>query len=173
MQRLSLSFLLGFIFLSVFFTCFSSSAQNFAIPAKYNIGKPEDYHKYDSLALKCAHWLSTVAPGTENKKAEEARRFLEYWVSGNDYINYVLLPRVEAIFADNSEYRGYYIAGWVIYSFSYPGQKKPMLGAYAGMKSVIHAYEIRNKEKRHHDIEELCQANASGQLKNWIQERLN
>ena len=149
-----------------------ASAQNFKVPAGYNFGSIDGYHKYDKDIIRFVNWLEKEVPGEDKDNVRGAIRFFGEWQAGCPYVRYQRNVKIDSFLADSPEYKIYYIAGWVKYSLTHGMTENKVECAYAGIRTVLNVYLEYGHSKTHANLAVLVKLDNQDKLRAWVQEKV-
>lgn len=165
-SRFFLLFILSLFFVKTIF------AQKFKVPDNYAFEKKEDYKKYSGDVVKCADWLEKAKFNDGDEEFNRAVNFLGEWVSGCPYANFDKNVRIDAVFADCPKLRVYYMGGWARNAIENNYKTGKAENYLAGLRTALKVYKLNRSLSRSKSIDDLEKVDRSGNLKEWVTDRL-
>lgn len=157
------------------FTCSIIYAQDYPVPAEYNMKEKEDYKPYEPIVKATIDWYLAQSLNSDPKKRQEANAFFMKWMTGTPdvSINLNLDMGLGEIIKQNAELMMPFIMGWAKYSLDNEYSKDGVLGYKAGMEALV-AYYNKNKGflKKDKNVEKYAKLIEKGKLEEEIRKTL-
>ncbi len=162
MKKISITLILTVLSITLF-------AQNFEIPANYNLEKPEDYAKYENDVVNCIDWLMEAPVNEQAAKRKEANAFLLKWLSGSPDVHIEINPQIVTFMESEPELLMIFMSGWAKYSIENKDPKNKVAGNMAGIEAVI-KYYTKNKAylKKIKEVEKYIKMKEKGKLEEHV-----
>ena len=158
-------------FLICMFGISLSIAQEYQVPQKVKLEKPEDYAVYEPDILRCIDYLESSSLDQSDLR-KEASAFLVTWLSGCPNVSVEIQPYVLELISKNNGFLTIFMGGWTKYALQNPGDKDKLQGHLAGLRAIIRVY--KNGKGVHEDsaVDEIVEADKNASLQEWIQNKL-
>lgn len=154
MKALLITSLLSFFAISV-------QAQVFETPTDVTYEKAEDYVQYEDEVVDCFNWMMATPHGEQQKKRDEANRFLVTWILGSPSVSVEISEKIVTFMQSSPDMLVIFLGGWANYTLTNDYSKDKKKGIKAALNAVIEYYENnREKLKKDKNIEEYIKMKA-------------
>lgn len=152
--------------LAILFSVFTGIvfAQEFQVPANYNLEKAEDYALYEQDVITGVKWLAETPIDQNKEKRREVNTFLLAWVIGSPDVHLEIREDIVS-FVRNADMLMAFLGGWAKYSLETRDFSNQLKGNLAGIENVIYVY-IKNKNVigKDKNIEKYIKLQSKGKL---------
>ena len=148
------------------------SAQDFEVPANYQLNAKEDYGKYEKDIIAAAKWLLTIPFNEQKEKRKEVASFVIKWVNGSPSVNVELNATIIDFEEKNPGMLPLYMAGSARYVLENNYSKDMRAKHKAALKGMIEVYKSGKGIKKDKKMEKLVKSDEDGKLDEWLAENL-
>lgn len=149
-----------------------SSAQEFVVPANYQLNAREDYGKYEKDIIAAAKWLLSTAFNEQKEKRKEVSAFVIKWVNGSPTVNVEINPTIIDFEEKNPGMLPLYMAGSARYVLENNYSKDMRAKHKSALKGMIEVYKSGKGIKKDKKMEKLVKSDEEGKLDEWLAENL-
>ena len=155
--------------------CQLGFAQEFEVPAAYEMKTLEDYARYQPMMVDCINWLENTPVNEQTEKRKAANKFLLQWVTGTDYVSMEIHADMIKHSDKNAQLLLVFLGGWAKYALENPEDKNNQkMGNLAGLHSVIAFYQKNTAYlKKDRSVKKLIKLQEKEKLEEWVEERLS
>ncbi len=161
------------LFVLVFSSLYSASAQEWEVPANYKMKKKQDFEKYQSEIVGCVNWLETTPINQQKEKRKDASAFLMIWLVGTDYVSMSIQTEFINYSEKNPDLLFIFMGGWAKFAIENPDQcKNQVKGTVAGLEAVTKFYQANPSLKEDKAVEKLIGLQEKSELETWVSETI-
>ncbi len=144
-------------------------AQEFSVPEKSVLSKPEDYEKYEPIVLQCINWLLVIPINEQPDKRMDANTFIMKWLSGTPKITIDVRPEIVTFMEMNPDLLMVFMCGWTKYALESKDFENALSGNLKGVESVMEYYQ-KNKDNliKDKNVEKYIKMKEKGTLEEYI-----
>ncbi len=153
------------------FLSFVSYAQDFEVPAETPSTK-EEFAKTEKDMIAAARWLENTAVGTDMDKRIKVNAWVLAWIINSPTVTLEIHADFVKLFDKNPQLNIVWMANYARYVLENSYSTDKVKAHLAGLKSVIHCYNLSGDIKKDKSLSKLIDKDKEGKLEDWVKEAI-